>query len=144
VDAEIGQTVHQALQWSRNASAPRQLAVLYVNGLEQGRGVKLYRRLVDCGLEVFWANRQTAERLGEAEQPVLLASVHSAKGLEFPAVILCGLWRDEEDAESNRRLAYVGMTRAMDRLAVVTTADNPLADGLRGALDAADAQAAAP
>ena len=53
-------------------------------------------------------------------------TVHSAKGLEFPYVFLVGLEErifphasssgDEESLEEERRLCYVAMTRAMDRL----------------------------
>ena len=55
-----------------------------------------------------------------------LMTVHLAKGLEFPAVFLTGLEENlfpinaanssEEDLEEERRLAYVGMTRARERL----------------------------
>ncbi|MCM1058200.1 MAG: UvrD-helicase domain-containing protein [Firmicutes bacterium] len=59
---------------------------------------------------------------------VLLMTLHSAKGLEFPNVYLAGmedglfpgqaaLWNnDPEDIEEERRLAYVGITRAMNDL----------------------------
>lgn len=59
---------------------------------------------------------------------VLLMTLHSAKGLEFPNVYLAGmedglfpgqaaLWNDDpEDVEEERRLAYVGITRAMNDL----------------------------
>jgi len=57
---------------------------------------------------------------------VTLITLHAAKGLEFPVVFIAGLEEgvfphsraldDEKELEEERRLAYVGMTRAMRRL----------------------------
>ncbi len=57
---------------------------------------------------------------------VTLMTMHAAKGLEFPVVFLTGLedgvfphnraLTDMTELEEERRLAYVGLTRAMDRL----------------------------
>ena len=59
---------------------------------------------------------------------VTLMTLHSAKGLEFPLVLLCGMEEglfphsrtltDPTGLEEERRLCYVGMTRAMDTLIV--------------------------
>ncbi len=61
----------------------------------------------------------------ERAQAVKLMTIHSAKGLEFPVVFLCGLSEGifpgkrantRERLEEERRLCYVAFTRARDRL----------------------------
>ena len=68
------------------------------------------------------------DNVSEDDNRVLLMTLHSAKGLEFPNVYLAGLEdglfpsymsissTDSDDLEEERRLAYVGITRAMDEL----------------------------
>ncbi|MFY9822139.1 MAG: UvrD-helicase domain-containing protein, partial [Thermoanaerobaculia bacterium] len=62
----------------------------------------------------------------QSEKGVSLMTLHSAKGLEFRAVVVAGLENGllphfnsqgaQEDVEEERRLLYVGMTRARERL----------------------------
>ncbi len=62
----------------------------------------------------------------ENDNSVVMMTMHSAKGLEFPVVFLVGLeeglfpsWRSKEsqkEMEEERRLCYVGMTRAKEKL----------------------------
>ena len=71
------------------------------------------------------------EEAGAKDARVLMMTLHSAKGLEFPVVVITGLEEglfphsrsadDEAELEEERRLCYVGITRAERRL-VLTSA----------------------
>lgn len=68
------------------------------------------------------------DTLDENAEQVLLMTLHSAKGLEFPNVYICGMEEgvfpgsmavydpSDEEMEEERRLCYVGITRAMKKL----------------------------
>jgi DNA helicase-2/ATP-dependent DNA helicase PcrA len=69
---------------------------------------------------------ESGNQTEDAEDSVQLMTLHSAKGLEFPVVFLCGIeeglfphYMSKDDParlEEERRLCYVGMTRAMQQL----------------------------
>ncbi|MDH4129066.1 MAG: ATP-dependent helicase, partial [Spirochaetota bacterium] len=61
-----------------------------------------------------------------SDDNVTLLTLHSAKGLEFPHVFLVGMEEkilphgNNENIEEERRLCYVGFTRAMDTLTLTS------------------------
>ncbi len=79
-------------------------------------------------LEDFLADATLMSSADEnsAKNSVTLMTMHAAKGLEFPVVFIVGMeeglfpgsraYDDEAELEEERRLAYVGMTRAMKKL----------------------------
>lgn len=86
--------------------------------------------------------RTEHERFSLLENEVKALTIHSAKGIEFPVVFIVGLTRNppqpfprvdytapppERQAalDTDRRLLYVGMTRAAERLYLVTTRGAP-------------------
>ena len=80
------------------------------------------------------------DNMDESENRVTLMTLHSAKGLEFPKVYLVGLEDglfpsmmsinsdDKTDMEEERRLCYVGITRAKNEL-VITSARQRMVNG---------------
>ena len=81
------------------------------------------------------------DKYDENADAVVLMTVHAAKGLEFPVVFLAGMEDgifpslqnigDESEMSEERRLAYVAITRAKERL-VITHAKNRLMYGKTG------------
>lgn len=103
--------------------ADRDIAVIYPRK-ERNRIDELFAALRRTG-DVCWITNDldpTARDQFMARPGVRLSTIHSAKGLEFPVVILACLdqlpssYRPDEVRDGN--LLYVGLTRAMDHLAV--------------------------
>jgi ATP-dependent DNA helicase Rep len=100
------------------------LAFLERRGLEGASGLQ----------EIALLAREEGEETGDA---VLLSTIHAAKGLEFPVVYVVGLEEGllphdhalaEGQVEEERRLLYVAITRAQQRL-VLTRAETRRAAG---------------
>lgn len=81
----------------------------------------------DATLEDFLSRIALLTNLDHEDisESVKLMSIHTSKGMEFPYVFICGLnegvfpsrrINTPEEMDEERRLAYVAMTRAMDRL----------------------------
>ncbi|MBO5486092.1 MAG: ATP-dependent DNA helicase PcrA, partial [Eubacterium sp.] len=80
------------------------------------------------------------DTVSEDADQVLLMTLHSAKGLEFPHVYICGMEEnifpgamavfgdDPTELEEERRLCYVGITRAKEKL-TLTSANQRMRNG---------------
>jgi DNA helicase-2/ATP-dependent DNA helicase PcrA len=104
------------------------LNVAAQNGPAVGRGLEGLRRFLEQAALI--AEADAVPQGDEGEGAVVLLTLHAAKGLEFPVVFLVGLEDGVfphsralqsasgggEELEEERRLCYVGMTRARQRL----------------------------
>jgi DNA helicase-2/ATP-dependent DNA helicase PcrA len=81
---------------------------------------------------VDWLNEiSLSSSVNETEQGISLMTFHSAKGLEFPRVYIVGVedglvphshsMDNPEGLEEERRLFYVGLTRAKEKISLVTS-----------------------
>lgn len=81
-------------------------------------------------LDSIELDRTLAENAGETADAVTLITLHNTKGLEFPRVIITGLEsgifprtdKVGDELEEERRLFYVGITRAKDELYITSCA----------------------
>ncbi|WP_019507545.1 DNA helicase PcrA [Pleurocapsa sp. PCC 7319] len=93
----------------------------------------------ETSLEAFLASASLAsdlDGLDEEQQKVSLMTLHSAKGLEFPVIFLVGMEQgllphnrtlnDPLEIEEERRLCYVGVTRAQEQLFLTYTRERRL------------------
>lgn len=80
--------------------------------------------LLDYVDNTLAASRKQRKEEGDNPNKVTLCSIHKSKGMERPIVFLAGVSEDVlphgrcEDIEEERRLFYVGITRAKDKLFV--------------------------
>jgi superfamily I DNA/RNA helicase len=117
----------------------RRLSDLHRDGIAWGDMAVLYRNhfigehlaqgLQAAGVPVAWLKKGERAK-GNVADPntVKVVTFHSSKGLEYPVVAIAGLGylpdkREEEVQEV--RLAYVAMTRAMNRLVMTCHRDSP-------------------
>jgi len=85
---------------------------------EEGAGVREFLDRITLSSDI--------DSYSEKEERIALMTLHSAKGLEFPVVFIIGMEekliphfnsiKDDGDVEEERRLFYVGITRAREKL----------------------------
>lgn len=95
----------------------REMAVLY---RARFIGEETTKRLRAAGIPVQWLGEENRKRrFDPSEDSVKVMTMHSSKGLEFPAVAIPGLgympFRDQ-DPQEEAKLLYVAMTRALEVL----------------------------
>ncbi|MGB6058046.1 MAG: 3'-5' exonuclease, partial [Microthrixaceae bacterium] len=137
LSAEIDTVLETVHGWYSDGLPARSIAVLMQSGADARRAELLMSGLADRGLPAFWAteSRDAKDRIGMTEDAIVVSTIHSAKGLEFPRVVTCGLTnRSSGDwVARNRNTLYVGFTRAIDELAVVASSSSPYASALKDA-----------
>ncbi|KAK5700593.1 ATP-dependent DNA helicase srs2 [Elasticomyces elasticus] len=119
--------VEELIAQTTEASDPQQLAAMLAEGaLPTIEGIERRTESVtEDALSLFLANvtlstagAEKAEQDGEKIQQLTISTIHGAKGLEWPVVFIPACYDGSiphsraEDNDEERRLLYVGMTRA--------------------------------
>ncbi|MDP2788693.1 MAG: UvrD-helicase domain-containing protein [bacterium] len=125
IENELLEGGDEDLERLENIKELATIALKYDN-LENGKGVE--KLLEDAALASDQDSLMENENKKEKKDAIKLMTVHASKGLEFKYVFVVGLEeglfphrRDEEkktkeDAEEERRLFYVALTRAKEKL----------------------------
>jgi superfamily I DNA/RNA helicase len=136
-DLAVDQVVETVMRWYADRRTPRSIAVLTTR--KSGVPQRVVEALQEKQVPVFWAtdpaSRDNKDLVGSVDLPVIVSTIHSAKGLEFPRVVVCDSGsapRDQEPLEQ-RKTIYVGLTRATEELVVVARRASPLGEDLRAA-----------
>ncbi|MCT2917091.1 DNA helicase PcrA [Limosilactobacillus fermentum] len=113
-----GQTRRENLEEFKSVTAE------YDRQYEDDEGMDHLQKLTDFLAGLALVSDQ--DDVDEAEPAVTLMTLHAAKGLEFPVIFLIGMeegvfplsraMTDNKELEEERRLAYVGITRAKKKL----------------------------
>jgi len=143
-EAEVAQVLAVVESKYLSNLPARSLAILLLDGTGDNRARRIVEGLSDRGLPAYWANspddKSASGRVGLVDEPIIVSSIHSAKGLEFPVVVLCGVsgGRGRLSAAEllgRRKTIYVGCTRALEELHVVASPDGSFTDDLSAALE---------
>ncbi len=125
IESELQNGTEEDIEKLENIKELATLSLKYDN-LENGAGVE--KLLEDASLASDQDSMMITENKKEIKNAVKLMTVHASKGLEFKEVFITGLenglfphekrgeTKNGEDAEEERRLFYVAITRAREKL----------------------------
>ncbi|MBW3614672.1 MAG: ATP-binding domain-containing protein [Actinobacteria bacterium] len=131
-DEEVLDIAQEVDRWLNAGESPGDIAVLY--GSRSAGGFpwveKLQRSFERLRVPWYWPTNPddpSKDLAGARDDAVMICTMHSAKGLEFKNVILCAYLDDRppEEPDTSRRLVYVGMTRARERLVLTASGNHP-------------------
>ena len=135
VGAEVRAACEQIERWHRNEDVPWEDILILFGDQRKYQG-KLFYECKARGIPYFCAtfSSKTRRQIVEIGDVVRSASIMSAKGIEFPRVVVLGANHvaigPESDETDHRRLVYVGMTRATDHLLLTVSGNGPVAGDL--------------
>ncbi len=120
---EFQKTLRSAQKLQNFTNMINELSSMFIKYQEEEEDFELSDFLEDVALV------SDIDSYNEDDDCVVLMTLHSAKGLEFPVVFIPGMEEgiftgnqsiySEDDLEEERRLAYVGITRAKEKLYLI-------------------------
>jgi hypothetical protein len=135
VEAEVRAACDQIERWHHNEGVAWEDMLVLFGDQRRYQG-KLFYECKARGIPYFCATftSKTRRQIVEVGDVVRSASIMSAKGIEFPRVVVLGANHvsigPESDETDHRRLVYVAMTRATDYLMLTVSGNGAVAGDL--------------
>lgn len=120
---------------STESIAPEDIGLLYPNCYQTEKPIlkNFVANLEKIAPTVWLSNKTVDARAKVCDPGIKVQTIHSAKGLQYKVVII--IWGDKfathygrRDEEKDRRLLYVGLTRAEDFLLISSSGDSKFID----------------
>lgn len=140
---QVARTVELIQRLKDDGYSPRNAMVLYRWANVRGAPLlqPLLSRLDEVKIPYQWITEDNTKKatFQWAEESVKISTVHSAKGMDAPAVILIGaetfLSKDSSSLDDEEKLMYVALTRAREILTVLYTHEDGLVPRLQSAME---------
>ncbi|NEZ65150.1 DNA helicase II [Leptolyngbyaceae cyanobacterium CCMR0082] len=139
-DTEVDYLIDQLQELKAQGRNWYEIALIYRGNFSYGDSFVaqiLVKRMEKAGIPVNWiSNSQNNLPYDPTKNSVTLVTMHSSKGLEFSAVLLCGLgfmYENEANLAQEVRLLYVAITRATEQLVITGTSQSVFMNRLKQA-----------
>ncbi|MGK7913689.1 MAG: 3'-5' exonuclease [Synechococcus sp.] len=135
IDQEANYIVDRCRDFAQKGWRWEDMAIVY---RQRFVGQWLNAQLQSAGLPVEWINSSLrSRRFSPDTASIKLMTMHAAKGLEYPIVIIPSLDTCKGDWEITMRLMYVAATRAIERLVMTYQRQTKLVEHVERSLAAA-------
>ena len=141
IDEQIDKAVDIVSKLSEHNYSPRNAMILYRWSHYKGYPVveNLIARLQEKGVPYQWITEDNVKKatFDWAEESVKISTVHSAKGMDAPVVIILGAEAFRERADNmndEEKLLYVALTRAREFLVILYSGATPMIERLEKAM----------
>lgn len=143
LECQVARTVELIKRLKDDGYSPRNAMILYRWASVRGQPLlqPLLARLEQAKIPYQWITEDNTKKatFQWAEESVKISTVHSAKGMDAPAVILIGAEtfqpKDSSSLDDEEKLMYVALTRARESLTVLYTYEDGLVPRLQTAME---------
>lgn len=141
IEEQVNKAVEIVSQLSEHGYSPRNAMILYRWATYKGYPViqNLVAKLNQKGIRNQWITEDNEKKatFEWGEESVKISTVHSAKGMDAPVVIILGaetFRQDDDDFDAEEKLMYVALTRSREFLVVLYTGHNGMVPKLTDAM----------